>query len=204
MPLIKAANPAAPAPTRPPDDPRFLRADLCHGDAAQRRAAARGLVHYPDADGDLAARFGEEPDPSVRDAILTTLISHATPAAAAGLLPYLRASDATLRSGAIEALQSMPDVVAPFVDDLLADPDSDVRIRIVNVLAGLRHADVPRWLERVARTDPQVNVCAAAIEGLAEAGDLASAPALRTVSARFPEDPFIGYAAGLVLRRIGE
>ena len=108
---------------------------------------------------------------SVRSIILTGLIVNKSPAVVAGLLPLLGSEDANLRNGAIEALQQMPDEVAPHVEAMLADPDSDVRILAVNVLSALPHPMVPEWLRRVVTTDPHVNVCAAALDALAEVGE---------------------------------
>lgn len=120
-----------------------------------------------------------------------------------GLLPCLRSEDAALRNGVIEALQRMPDALVPHIRPLLEDEDSDVRIFAVNVLGALAHPQAPRWLEAVLRCDPHVNVCAAAVEGLAELGDAASVPALGALPARFPAEPFIAFAVQAALARIG-
>ena len=202
MPLIRAGEPPAFKAEAPPAGSDQLVAALHQGMPAERRAAARGLASYPEAVADLAVHLGNEPDASVRDAILTALIALRTPAAAAGLLPYLRSEDAALRNEAIEALQAMPEAVAPYIEKMLSDRNSDVRILMINVLAALPHPLVPRWLEQVVRADQHVNVCAAAIDALAEAGDAATEPALAAVAARFPDEPFIAYAAGIAMRRI--
>lgn len=179
-----------------------LIAILSAGTPLARRHAARELARHPETAAALAARLRDEPDATVRDAILTTLIEHRSQAAVAGLLPYLRSQDAALRNAVIEALQTMPGAIEPYVDDMLSDPDSDVRIFMVNVLAELPHRLVPVWLERVVRCDPQVNVCATAIDALAEAGNASAEPALAAASERFPDEPFIAYAAQRAARRI--
>ena len=203
MPLVRAASRQSgePAPTAIRD--RDALAEALHGGSpAERREAARGLAASPQSAGALCARLGAEPDASVRTAILTSLIRQRSPAAVAGLLPCLRSDDAALRNAAIEALQAMPEALEPHVDSLLADPDSDVRIFAVNVLAALPHAGVPGWLEGVVRTDCHVNVCAAAADALAGAGDECSVPALAALPARFPCDPFVAFAAAAAIRRI--
>jgi hypothetical protein len=65
------------------------------------------------------------------------------------------------------------------------------------------HPQAPRWLEAVLRSDPHVNVCAAAVEGLAEMGGPASRPALAALPERFPGEPFIAFAVQAALSRIG-
>ena len=49
----------------------------------------------------------------------------------ARILALLRSDDASLRNGAVEALQAMPEAVRPLLPGLLADGDADVRILAV-------------------------------------------------------------------------
>lgn len=206
MPLVRRSDPIMAADgdvATAPAGPDAMLAVLHDGTSAQRRVAARDLACHPQTSAALARLLGDEADPGVRSIMLTALIAHRTDDAAAGLLTYLRSDDAALRNEVIEALRTMPDAVAPAVNAMLSDPDSDVRILTVNLLAVLAHPSVPRWLEHIARTDPHVNVCAAAIDALAEAGDTASLPALAAAAARFPDEPFIAFAARVAQNRIG-
>jgi HEAT repeat protein len=150
----------------------------------------------------MCVHLANEPNLSVRSIILTGLIANKSPAVVAGLLPLLRSEDTNLRNGAIEALQQMPDEVAPSVDAMLADPDSDVRIFVVNVLAALPHPMVPEWLHRVVSLDPHVNVCAAALDALAEVGEPDTIPALQALAERFSDVAFIKFAVDAASRRI--
>ena len=192
--------------TEPLDDPAdlpTLLAMLHAAEPSRRRHAARDLAAHPQAAADLCARLGAEPAASVRSVILTSLIALQSDAAVRFLLPYLRSEDTALRNGVIEALQNMPDALGPHIRSLLEDSDSDVRIFAVNVLAALAHPQAPRWLEAVLRCEPHVNVCAAAVEGLAEMGDAASRSALAALPARFPDEEFIAFAVQAALQRIG-
>ena len=209
MPLVRADRTAA-APAGLEDDPGQRRQDwsallagLHAAESSQRRQAARSLAAYPQAAAELCARLEVEPAGSVRSVILTSLIGMQSDAVVRGLLPYLRSEDAALRNAVIEALQRLPEALAPHIRSLLEDDDSDVRIFAVNVLGALAHPQAPRWLEAVLRCDPHVNVCAAAVEGLAELGDAASIPPLRGLPARFPGEPFIAFAVQATLARIG-
>ncbi len=205
MPLVHAERLAEPASAAVDDqtDLPALLAMLHAAEPSQRRHAARGLAVHPQAAGDLCARLGNEPAASVRSVILTSLLATQSDAVVHGLLPYLRSEDAALRNAVIEALQRMPDALGPHVRSLLEDDDSDVRIFAVNVLAALAHPQAPRWLESVLRRDRHVNVCAAAVEGLAEMGDAASRAALAELPARFPDEEFIAFAVQAALQRIG-
>ncbi|MBN2886948.1 MAG: HEAT repeat domain-containing protein [Chromatiaceae bacterium] len=169
-----------------------------------RRWAARDLAAFPEASAALLARLGREPDHSVREVILTSLTRLGDATALAGLIDCLRSEDALLRNDAIEALQQLPEEVAPHMERLLADPDSDMRIFAVNVLQSLRHPQVEPWLIAVIEHDPHVNVCAAAVDLLGEVGTAAARAPLRALKKRFAEEPYIRFATDLALKRVGE
>lgn len=185
-----------------PRDLAGLCAQLREGDLDQRRWAARDLVGLPAAGAALGEQLLREAEPSVREAIFTTLKAHASEAAAAALLPLLRSEDAVLRNGAIEALSGMPQAVAPKVAGLLRDQDPDVRIFTVNLLGDLQHPQVPQWLAQVLAHEAAVNVVAAAIEVLAEVGGPEHLGALQEAKRRFADDPFIAFAADMAAQRI--
>ena len=167
---------------------------LTSPDVSARRFAARALSTVPDVVPMLCARLVSEQNLSVRSIILTGLILNKSRAVVEGLLPLLASEDANLRNSAIEALQDMPDEVAPYIDALLHDANSDVRIFTVNVLAALPHPMVPEWLRQVVRGDSHVNVCAAAVDALAEAGGPEAIPALKALPGRFAKVAFIRFA----------
>jgi HEAT repeat protein len=177
-------------------------ADLASDDTSMRRRAAQALSRMPDAVAAICVHLANERSLSVRSIILTGLIVHKSPGVVRGLLPLLGSEDANLRNGAIEALQQMPDDVAPHVEAMLGDPDSDVRIFAVDVLSALAHPMVPEWLRRVVTLDPHVNVCAAALDALAEAGQPEVIPALEELANRFADVAFIRFAVDAAIRRI--
>lgn len=179
-----------------------LVAQLDDADAAVRRWAARDLAAHAAAAAALGARLAVEPDASVREALLTSLAAVGGPAAVDALLAQLRSEDAAARNGAIETLAAMPADVAPRIEALLRDADSDVRIFAVNLLGDLPHEQVPAWLAQVLRHEPQVNVVAAAVEVLAEAGGPEHVALLRAARARFEGDAFFAFAADVAIERI--
>lgn len=179
-----------------------LTQQLASPDPVQRRHAARDLAQTPQASPVLGQALARETDPSVRQALFTSLGTLASDAAVQALIPLLRSEDAGLRNGAIETLSSMPDVVAPSIQHLLRDPDPDVRLFTVNLLGDLRHDEVNSWLCQVLRQDSEVNVVAAAIEVLAETGSSTERAALLDARQRFADDPFIGFAIQVALERI--
>lgn len=206
MPFIKPSSPQSIADNerKAERDLVGLIAELDNPNAVARRWAARDLVDYPEASEALVARLKREDKPSVREAILMTLTRLGDPLAVAGLVECLRSEDAALRNEAVEAMKALPEQVAPIMGGLLSDADSDVRIFAVNILESLRHPEVENWLVDVIAHDPHVNVCATAVDLLGEVGTEASRATLHQLKARFPDEPYIQFAAALALKRLGE
>jgi HEAT repeat protein len=172
--------------------------------APTRRWAARDLAAHPGSAPDLLARLRVEQDASVRQTLLTSLAQIRTAQAAEGLIPLLGSEDAALRNEVVEALKAMPEAIAGFMPSLLANADPDVRILAVNVLESLRHPQVESWLINVICADPNVNVCATALDLLSEVGTSAAESALLAVERRFPDEPYVTFAAQLALKRLRE
>lgn len=180
-----------------------LELQLSDPSPVARRWAARDLADCPDSSAALVEQLQREEDSTVREIILTTLTQMGDADAVAGLVNCLRSEDASLRNEAIEAMKLLPDEVAPIMGQLLKDPDPDVRIFAVNILESLRYDQVEEWLNEVIKHDAHVNVCAAAVDLLGEVGTLYSLAALNNLKARFPNEPYMGFATDLAIKRIG-
>lgn len=203
MALVKASGQTVlPQAAPEPRDLASLLADLVAAEPSVRRAAARGLTAYPEAAMAACDRLEVETSPSVLAVLFNTLIHLQSPAVAGRLAALLRSEDASLRNAAIEALQEMPDAVAPHFQELLSDKDSDVRIFAVNILGALRHARATEWLAGVVRNDQHVNVCAAAVDGLAEVGGQDAVKDLEDLRRRFQGNTFMEFAIDAAIRRI--
>jgi len=193
---------------RPVEDRDYARgtdglvAQLQDADITVRRWAARDLAAHPRAAEAVCARLAHESDVSVRAVLFSSAARLGGSVVVNALLPLLRSEDAGLRNGAIEVLAGLPDAVAPHIERLLHDVDSDVRIFTVNLLGDLQHAQVPQWLAQVLLHEPAVNVVGAAIEVLAEVGTTETLPALRSAAQRFADDAYIGFSVDLALARI--
>ena len=172
--------------------------------ANERHRAARELGAFPEASAVLAARLPLERDPTVREFIISSMIQIRDDVTVRCLLDCLKSKDAALRNEAIEALKQLPTEVGPLLSELLRDPDPDVRIFVVNVLESLRYPLVEQWLIQVINTDPHVNVCATAVDLLGEVGIKDAIPALQHLKLRFPDEPYIQFAADVALKRINQ
>ena len=204
MPLVKksASQPSGVLPAA--DDHAGLLKKLSSPEPDARWNAARALGNDPKDVPALAAALAIEPMPRVREAIMTALIRIGDESSAAALLPYLRSPDAARRGAAIEALQSLPGATAPFMLALLRDNDSDVRILAIELVRGMPPAEATRLLCSVLEQERHPNVCASAVDALAELGTAEALPALQTCAQRFAETPFLPFAISVAIARISD
>ena len=190
--------------TAPAPEIDQILAALEGADAGGRRQAARQIAGCPDAAKALMSRLKREEEVAVREVILNTLVRLKDPSIIAGLAECLRSEDAALRNETIESFKQLGHEVDPILESMLADPDPDVRIFVVNILESQRHSDAETWLIKVIEEDSHVNVCATAVDLLCEVGTEASSDALLKLKARFASEPYIQFAANLALKRIRE
>jgi HEAT repeat protein len=172
-------------------------------DAGARRSAARDLGQFADVSDVLWRRLGGEPSTAVRGMIFSSLARIGNADAVEGLVALLRSEDAELRNGAIDVLKCLPDQVGRHIGALLADADPDVRIFAINIMVSLAHRGIPDWLLAVVERDPDVNVCATALDLLTERGTPDMIPAIEASAKRFPKVPYIRFAVDMAVGRIG-
>jgi HEAT repeat protein len=200
VPLVK--KPLAAAKPKTADDgmPQAL-ARLNSVNAQDRWEAARHLADFPGAVAELSRHLGEEQDPHVREAVLTSLARINNGNSFDAILRYLRADDASLRTAALDALKLMPDAAGSRLDALLRDPDVDVRVLACD-LARIAPAAIARQsLSSILATEPDINVCAAAIDLLAEIGTPEMLPRLAQCAARFAA-PFLNFSVQIATDQI--
>jgi HEAT repeat protein len=187
MPLVRKTSPSSsPQPQPAADAPDRL----LNGTPDERWAAARSLGGRPEEIAILGRALAQEPDARVREAILTSLARADTSDAVEVVLPLLRSDDAGLRTGALDALATMPTAVAPRLAALLHDRDVDVRVLACELARRAPAAEASRLLCGLLATETDINVCGAAVEVLAEVGGPEAAPALAQCLTRFPETAF--------------
>jgi hypothetical protein len=110
MPLIRKPTDTAAASVAPDMD--AAKADLRSPESDLRWKAARTLGAFPSAAAILGEAALTEADPRVREAIFTSLARIGSVESVALLVPHVRADDAERRTGAMDALKSMPGVLA--------------------------------------------------------------------------------------------
>jgi HEAT repeat protein len=138
----------------------------------------------------------------VREAIMTALMRVGNAASVEAMLPYLRSQDAGLRAAAIEALQALPEAIAPFMAPLLSDSDSDVRLLATELARNMNASEATGLLCDLIEREQHPNVCAAAIDVLTEVGTAAALPSLQKCAARFSATPFLPFAISVAISRI--
>lgn len=187
---------------RPTDTQSAAPASLTSGSPDARWTAARALAATPDSVPALAQALTAESDARVREAIFTGLARIATPDSAAAVLPYLRSDDATFRTGALDALRAMPEAAKPHLETLLGDPDADVRLLACEIVRNLDGAEATRLLCKLLDTERETNVCASAVDVLAEIGNADALPHLTRCADRFKDDPFLGFSIKVAADRL--
>lgn len=198
MPLLKRGKPDEPTP-RPAEPIDALVGDLHHADPERRWSAARRLGEQAGAAAPLAAALAGEKEPRVIEAIFTSLIRRGGVESSAYLLPLLRSDEAAVRGGAIEALQTMPAELARHIAELLHDPDSDVRIFAVELTRKMPPAQAAPWLCEMLDRETHPNVCAAAVDVLADIGSRDAIPCLEQCRDRFAQQPFLPFAISVAI-----
>lgn len=195
MPLVRKPSTIA---AETPAPPSALRT----GATNERWSAARGLTAPADVPA-LTAALRAEPDARVREAILTSLARIGTPESAEAVIPYIRSEDAGLRTAALDSLRTMPGhALAAGMPGLLADADPDVRLLACELLRTSPGARATQLLSDLIDRDPEANVCAAAIDVLAEVGGADALSSLERCAARFATEPFLVFATKVAIDRI--
>jgi HEAT repeat protein len=202
MPLVKGRGESPAADDGRRSDIASHRAGLISPEAERRWDAARALAKHPDAVPSLAIALAAETVPRVREAIITALMRVGDEASVKAMLPYLRSQDAGLRAAAIEALQALPEAVAPFMRQLFGDSDSDVRLLATELARNMPAPSATRLLCELIEREQHPNVCAAAIDVLTEIGTYDAIPALEKCAARFTGTPFLPFAVSVAIQRI--
>jgi HEAT repeat protein len=96
----------------------------------------------------------------------------------------------------------LPDAIAPFMPKLLADNDGDVRLLAAELVRNMPAKDATRILCDLLQNEQAANVCAAAIDVLAEVGTRDAVPVLQACAARFRDTPFLPFAISTTIARI--
>lgn len=198
MPIRK---PTAPVPV-PRADAEAVLKGLDASSPEARWAAARSATNVPGSSAALGAALHREQDSRVREAILTALARIGTPECVQELLTLLRSDDAPLRSGALDALRIVTRTTREFLPGLLRDPDADVRILSCELVRGLSAEEATPLLCTLLAAEQQTNVCAAAVDVLAEVGNTKALATLDECARRFVDTPFLVFAIKIARDRI--
>lgn len=200
MPLIRNRPGAAPAVAAP--TAARIREELGSADEQVRWSAARAASGLPACTPDLVSALATEASPRVRDAMFTSLAQTADDTALGALQAWLRSDDAQLRIGALDALRLLVRGDPALVTPLLQDADADVRILSCELVRELPAPQVNALLGELLGREAEPNVCAAAVDVMAEAGDASVLPVLTACARRFRDLPYLVFAIDVAIERI--
>ena len=151
----------------------------------------------------LSEALAREADPRAREAILTGLVRVGSREAARAIAVHVASDDAGLRTAAMDALRAMPAATAACLDRMLGDDDADVRLLACDLVRMAPDPEPVLLLQRMLEVETVANVCAAAIEVLAEIGGPDALPALARCAERFSGERFLMFSIRVAADRIG-
>jgi len=134
--------------------------------------------------------------------MFTSLALLGTPPAIEVAIRYLRSDDAHVRTEALDALRAMKAAPGPYLSALLGDADGDVRILACEIARSLPGREASALLAGLVERESDANVCAAAVEVLAEIGTADTIPSLEACEARFQSTPFLVFSIRTAADRI--
>jgi HEAT repeat protein len=158
-----------------------------------RRRAAHQLGQTPGAEAELGNRLEGEADPSVRAALFDALVAQGSIPAAEVLAGFLRAEDAAVRNGALEALIALPGPAEAVLEPLLADPDPGQRMFGALLAGELPLPGIALRLFAQLAEETEVNVCTTLLEVLAELGEPLPSALAATLAQRFGSCPIVHF-----------
>jgi HEAT repeat protein len=185
-------------------DANTARRELDAADPAVRRRAAQALRECAEAVDDLCRRLAVEPEGDVRAALLSNLIGQKSRHVADRLASIFDKGDAALRNEVMEALWEMPEDSLGKMRDMLASPDPKARLLAVNVLSEIPRPDAVELLEQALASEPDVNICLAAVDGLVHGDNFRIAGRLAQFAARFPDVEQAQFVVQSLLRSFGD
>ena len=201
MPLVRKPPSTAPTPAAPSHDTAEVSAALASGNADERFAAA-AAADIPESVPALGAALASETSAAVREALFSALARIGSPASVEAVLPYLRSDDALLRTEAADALAAMREAGWPSIAALLRDTDADIRIVGCTLVRNLPTETAATLCCELLEQEQHPNVCAAAVDVLAELGHAPALPVLARCAERFRGTPFLEFAIRTAIDRV--
>jgi len=198
MPLIRKPSVATAAQAIVHDALKGLVSDS----PDERWSAARAAATAEGGDKALAAALQSETDPHVRAAMLTSLARIGSLISVNAILQLLRSDDASLRTEALDALQIIGPSIAAHLPTLLNDDDQDIRLLCCELVRHLPSNEATQLLCELLAREQEANVCAAAVDVLADIGSSAALPTLTQCELRFHDNQFLKFAIKIASNRI--
>jgi HEAT repeat protein len=199
MPLIRKTPDSARGES--PTLPDTLAA-LTQGSDDERWAAARAAADVPGGAAALGEALRQENNRRVREAMFTSLARIGSPESVEAVLPFLRSDDANLRTAALDTLRTVAHAAHPHLPHLLKDEDIDIRLLACEITRSLSAEEATRVLCDLLEDEPEPNVCAAAVDVLAEIGESEALPVLARCGDRFHATPFLAFSIKAAMDRI--
>jgi HEAT repeat protein len=202
VPLIRKPPSAAAGTSAAAPERAAIFEALTRGSDDERWSAARAAADFPDSVPALKEALLREKSRAVREALFSALARIASTESVEAVLPFVRSDDASIRNEATDALLAMKEAAWPYVPTLLRDEDANVRILACGLARDMPTEGAVNLCCRLLDLEVDPNVCSAAIEVLAEAGDSSALPALERCASRFEATPFLAFSINTAIDRL--
>jgi hypothetical protein len=153
----------------------------------------------------LAERIGVEPDPIALHAVLRSLTAIGCAQVVTDTLPYLSTGTAAIRTAVTDALSQI-DATHTVIEELLAHPDGDIRVRAVTLLGQMRTGSGIVWLAWLVEADADPRVVGSAVGELMARDDVRPARIAELcaqAAQRFPADAYLRFLHDAVSAPVG-
>ncbi|WP_342607035.1 HEAT repeat domain-containing protein [Vibrio tritonius] len=151
---------------------------------------------------DIITLIENEESNYLGEVAFSSLRSHLCDEVVQKLTGFLASESPFIRNQAIELLQNAPELLAPYMSDLIHNSNPDVRIFAVDILGLLPHDGVPNWLREILRKETHVNVIGAAIDRITQLADPSLLEDVKQAQQRFSAVAYIQFACKVAIDRL--
>lgn len=151
---------------------------------------------------DIIELIEDEESTYLGEVAFSSLQTHLCDDVVQKLTCFLESESPFIRNQAIELLQNAPDLLAPYMSDLINNHNPDVRIFAVDILGLLPHQNVPEWIKQILRKEDHVNVIGAAIDRITQLADPSLLDDVKKTKQRFASVAYIQFACNVAINRL--
>jgi hypothetical protein len=118
------------------------------------------------------------------------------------LLETLKSDNVYLRNIAIKYLQERDEDAIEFIENLLKNPDQDIRIFAINILGDVRYDKSVDILRYFIAQEVNINAMMTAVDYIGEIGSVDDIPLLESLKVTHKDNPYVLFGVDMAINRI--